>query len=137
MSLQAIHSRAGTFFLIAGVSLLLSGSPSSAQDTKPRVIRRTIVADVVALDYVYYYNRLGAHAPDGMIYALKRDVVSTIKGDASLNPGKVTLREGKRPRPLVLRMNVGDVLEVHFTNLLLATPPPPPPPTPPNGPMAA
>ena len=28
------------------------------------------------------------------------------------------LRPGKRPRPLVLRMNVGDVLEIHFENWL-------------------
>ena len=28
------------------------------------------------------------------------------------------LRDGKRPRPLVLRMNVGDMLEIHFENWL-------------------
>ena len=32
--------------------------------------------------------------------------------------GKVRLRDGKRPRPLVLRGNVGDILIVDFVNLL-------------------
>ena len=34
----------------------------------------------------------------------------------------MTLRPGKRPRPLVLRMNVGDSLEIQFQNLLAANP---------------
>jgi plastocyanin len=35
-----------------------------------------------------------------------------------LSPGRVMLRGAKRPRPIVLRANVGDCLEIHFTNLL-------------------
>jgi uncharacterized protein YijF (DUF1287 family) len=35
-----------------------------------------------------------------------------------LEPGKVRLRPDKRPRPIVLRADVGDVLEIQFTNLL-------------------
>ena len=35
-----------------------------------------------------------------------------------LQPGAVMLRDGKRPRPIVLRVNEGDCLEIHFTNLL-------------------
>ncbi len=37
---------------------------------------RELTADVVALDQVFVYNRLGAYNPGGMIFALKDDVVS-------------------------------------------------------------
>ena len=55
--------------------------------------------------------------PAGMIYALKADTVD-VGGSPSPNgcvncvPGKINLRPGKRPRPIVLRMNVGDCLDV-------------------------
>jgi Tol biopolymer transport system component len=81
----------------------------------------TRVADVVAFDQVFFYNRLGALNPAGMIYALRRDVVP-INASQGLVPGNVRLRDGKRPRPIVLRMNVGDKLEVHFQNLLSTSP---------------
>jgi manganese oxidase len=82
---------------------------------------RMLHADVVALDQPIWYNRLGAFDPVGMIYALREDVVP-ISGFGGLTPGNVQLRTGKRPRPLVLRMNVGDCLTVNFTNLLDPTP---------------
>ncbi|MDD1626372.1 MAG: hypothetical protein LUQ26_02710, partial [Methylococcaceae bacterium] len=84
-----------------------------------------VTADVVAIDQVFYYNRLGAMNPSGMIYALKRDVVSS--NGAEPSPGNAMLRSGKRPRPLVLRVNEGDCLTVNFTNLLNPTVPLPPP----------
>jgi len=82
-------------------------------------VERTIKANVVALDQCFMVNRLGASIPQGMMFALRRDVVST-KGPkvTELKPGEVMLRADKRPRPLVLRMNVGDCLEITFTNLL-------------------
>ncbi len=76
----------------------------------------TVTANVVALDQAFFYNRLGAVNPAGMIFALKEDVVP--KTGTDLSPGNVQLREGKRPRPLVLRVNAGDCLKIHFTNLL-------------------
>ncbi|WP_438022831.1 multicopper oxidase domain-containing protein [Sorangium sp. So ce233] len=85
-----------------------SGAPASG---------RTVYADVVALDQVYVYNRFGSFNPAGMIYALKRDVVP-IRPHEPLGPGNARLRDGKRPRPLVLRVNVGDTLRIKFTNLL-------------------
>ncbi|WP_437573985.1 copper oxidase [Sorangium sp. So ce887] len=78
---------------------------------------RTVYADVVALDQVYVYNRFGSFNPAGMIYALKRDV-APIRPHEPLGPGNARLRPGKRPRPLVLRVNVGDSLKIRFTNLL-------------------
>jgi len=78
---------------------------------------RTITAKVVALDQPYFLNRLGASMPEGMIYALERDVVPT-SGGLPLKHGKVRLRDGKRPRPIVLRANVGDCVAITFRNLL-------------------
>jgi len=89
---------------------------------------RTITADVVALDMPLMFNRLGAQNINGMMYALKRDVVvndptssdhmKPLSGVVTGSPGKVTLRPDKRPRPLVLRTGEGDCLEITLTNLL-------------------
>src|SRR3990172_3773156 len=98
--------------LILGVMLAFSPSGVEAAIS----CARTITADVVALDQAFFWNRLGAVEPQGMIFALKGDVVP-ISGSA-LSAGNVQLREGKRARPLVLRMNVGDCLQVNFQNLL-------------------
>jgi len=81
-----------------------------------QVCARTLKARVVALDAVIFYNRLMAFSPVSMIYALERDVDSLSGGP--LKAGDVILREDKRARPLVLRMRVGDCLEVTFRNLL-------------------
>ena len=48
---------------------------STKAQTTP-VCERTVKADVVALDQVIMYNRLGTVNPGGMIYALKQDVVA-------------------------------------------------------------
>jgi hypothetical protein len=78
-------------------------------------------ADVVAFDQVFFYNRFGALNPAGMIYALRRDVVA-VDSDKGLTPGNVRLRDGKRPRPIVLRMNMGDCISIRFQNLLSPDP---------------
>ncbi len=83
-------------------------------------------AEVVALDQAWTWNRYGAIEPQGMIYALKSDVLPLSDPDGlpdpgvvySLTAGQVQLRRDKRPRPLVLRVNVGDCLRIKFTNLL-------------------
>src|ERR1051325_5960028 len=95
-------------------SLLVFGSATA--DAQTPSCNRTITADVVASAKVYTYNRFGAFNPAGMMYALRRDV-SPITG-ATLSPGNVQLRQGKRPRPIVLRINQGDCLLVTFTNYL-------------------
>ncbi len=84
---------------------------------------RQIYADVVALDQSIVYNRLGVMDPNGMIFALRQDVVDSDTGLSEadggiLTPGAVQLRSDKRPRPLTLRMNVGDCLTINFQNLL-------------------
>lgn len=91
---------------------------------------RSIHAEVVALEQAVVLNRYGAFNPAGMLFALRRDVVfhghpditdGTPVVDANLAqaPGHVKLRDDKRPRPLVLRANEGDCLEVRFHNLLM------------------
>jgi hypothetical protein len=82
---------------------------------------RTIKADVVALDQVIMFNRMGTVNPNGMIYALRQDVVA-IDSAKGIVAGNVRLRSDKRPRPIVLRMNSGDCLRITFTNLLSPTP---------------
>ena len=104
-------------------ALICSASPAIAQECK-----RTVTADVVALDQVISLNRFGAAIPNGLIYALKRDVVDTASNQSctsvACKAGAVRLRAEKRPRPLVLRANVGDCLDIKFTNLLAKTPTP-------------
>jgi hypothetical protein len=88
---------------------------------------RVISADVVALDQTIVYNRLGVIDPEGMIFALRQDVVDKTSGLSEaaggiLTSGNVQLRSDKRPRPLTLRMNVGDCLTINFQNLFNPTP---------------
>ena len=101
-------------------------TPTSAQTADPEFYtvpcNRTITADVIALDQMIWYNRFGARDPHGMIFALASDVIPITPGSA-ISPGNVRLKSDKRPRPLVLRANVGDCLEITLTNLLSTTPP--------------
>ncbi|HWM91603.1 MAG TPA: copper oxidase [Thermoanaerobaculia bacterium] len=115
--------------LLSILALLALPSLTTAQ-TVPDGCARLIKADVVALDQVFFWNRLGAVQPQGMMFALRRDVCTeTCSGSTctercgtqDLPAGNVYLRADKRPRPLVLRMNVGDCLEVKFQNLLNET----------------
>jgi hypothetical protein len=111
--------------LTALIALRLPGGAAFAQDAdRPigsTICARIVQADVVALDQPWFWNRLGAVEPQGMMFALERDVVAS-KASFGLTPGNVQLRSDKRPRPLALRMNVGDCLQINFTNLLASTP---------------
>ena len=119
-SIAAASALAAMLGLLPGCT-----EPSGVEKNTGRVIH----AEVVALDQPLTYNRFGSFNPYGMIYALKRDVVDTETCDSSgLNcrpmsestrPGHVRLRDDKRPRPLVLRVNEGDELVVTFHNMLL------------------
>jgi manganese oxidase len=97
-----------------------TATPAPTPAPPPTTCLRQTTAQVVALDQQYFLNRLGAFEATGMIYALKQDVVP-IPPATTLTAGKVQLRSDKRPRPLVLRMNVGDCLTITFTNLLAPT----------------
>jgi len=77
----------------------------------PAQCKRMIKADVVAIPQPIMLNRLGAAIPGGMIFALRRDTVNQLG---------TQLRADKRPRPLVLRANVGDCLTINFENSIPA-----------------
>lgn len=85
----------------------------------------TITAEVVALDQPLMFNRLGAQNVNGIIFALRGDVVDLSGKPLSQGgvaaPGAVALRPDKRPRPLVLRVSAGQCLTVSFQNLLAPT----------------
>ncbi|MGG5812522.1 multicopper oxidase domain-containing protein [Falsiroseomonas sp. CW058] len=103
--------------LVAALGAASAGSAPAQSPPAPPSCAQTVVADVVALEQAVQFNRLGAHHPAYMIYALRDDVVST-DGRAALRAGLVRLRDDRRPRPLVLRVNAGDCLTINFTNLL-------------------
>jgi hypothetical protein len=100
-------------FVVAPLVLLLMAIGAQAQETLIIPVdgggggatpaptpncERTINADVVALDQAISYNRLGTINPNGMIYALRRDIVP-IDLSKGLVAGNVILRPDKRPRP--------------------------------------
>lgn len=115
---------------LPATAVLFCGFAAAQTGVPPISCNRTIVANVVALDQPIMVNRLGSEIPGGMIYALARDVVdNTVSPPASCDsgaphckPGQVGLREQKRPRPIVLRMGIGDCLTVNFTNLIQPDP---------------
>jgi hypothetical protein len=106
--------------LSLAVVLLVFCLPAHAADN----CSRTITAKVAALDSPFFLNRLGAMMPEGMVFALERDIVRTASCPAGQWCPRARLRDGKRPRPIVLRANVGDCLSIQFTNLLADTPAP-------------
>jgi hypothetical protein len=83
-----------------------TGAPGGQIPAPPPKCERTINADVMAIPQPIMLNRLGAAIPDGLIFALRSDI------DEASN----RLKAYKRPRPLVLRANVGDCLRITFTN---------------------
>jgi hypothetical protein len=125
------HSRKLTRLGALGtlLALIVISAASTVAEESAFVCNRTIKAYVIALDQPWMWNRLGTAQPGGMIYALAGDVVrldgSELGDPAKLSPeerlklaGNVRLRDDKRARPLVLRANKEDCLEVTFWNLL-------------------
>jgi hypothetical protein len=107
-----------------GLALTGLAALAMAPDAQAAIsCQRQVTANVVAFDKPLMYNRLGAGNVNGMMFALKRDVINTsnqspltVSGQAA--PGKLDLRPDKRHRPLVLRVRVGDCLTVNLQNLL-------------------
>ncbi|MGI9168040.1 MAG: hypothetical protein ACR2G5_16955 [Pyrinomonadaceae bacterium] len=94
--------------LVLFLSFLFISGPVGAQTTaRPSACKRTIKAAVVALAQPIMLNRLGAALPNGLVFALKRDTVAGLGNQ---------LRADKRPRPIVLRANVGDCLAITLKN---------------------
>ena len=80
-----------------------------AGGTRPGIqCARTVSAKVVAIEQAFMLNRLGAAMPQGLIFALQDDV-EVVNNTPQLKPYK-------RARPLVLRVNEGDCLQITFNN---------------------
>jgi len=102
---------------IAEALLLLTGTRAEAQCTQ------TVFANVVAFDQPLMFNRLGAQDINGMVYALRRDLINLdtrlpLTAGGAATPGHVAIRPDKHPRPVVLRVAAGSCLQVSFQNLL-------------------
>ena len=67
--------------LVMGVLAVTAGSGAAADPAPPA--KRVVVAHVVALDQGFMLNRLGAVMPQGMVFAMKRDVVHVDDPDGS------------------------------------------------------
>lgn len=129
-------------FLVSCLLFATTAQSSAAESDfcrTPAGADRVICAEIAALDQTLVYNRFGSFNPFGMIYALKRDLaagpptgaVDAARCDedlgiggpsAELAAGNVRLRDCKRPRPLTLRANAGDILVVRLWNYLAETP---------------
>jgi hypothetical protein len=118
-----IHASAWWLFRISILALVAGAAVWSSRAHAAIACARTLTAEVVALDQPLMFNRLGASNVNGMIYALKRDVINkttrrVLTNGGAAEPGNVELRPDKRPRPLTLRVAAGDCLHVTLTNLL-------------------
>ncbi len=108
------------FAFIAALACLFVVSNVARATAQQQSCARVVEADIVAIDQPIFLNRLGASMPGGMIYALRRDVVAGSNGP-DIAAGNARLNPDRRPRPLVLRVRVGDCLHVRFQNLLSPT----------------
>jgi hypothetical protein len=108
--------RLSALFLLG---FLLITLPIAAQDAAVAAVAspcgRIVRSEVVAFDQPLMLNRLGTAFPQGMIFALKSDLANYTPQTGNVS---YSLRPGKRPRPIVLRMNQGDCMDIVFTNLL-------------------
>jgi hypothetical protein len=105
----------------AGATAAAQATRGGASPAAASACTYTVTAQVVALNSPIISNRIGAGLPDGMIFALAGDVESVKPGLTDWTQwqaGQVQLKSYKRPRPLVLRVNRGQCLEVEFRNLL-------------------
>ena len=93
---------------VAIIFTLLSTSIAPAQQCPANT--RVVNADIVAIPKAIMLNRLGATIPNAFVFALRSDTIGS-----GIN---IQLRPGKRPRPIVLRANVGDCLRITFTNAI-------------------
>jgi len=114
---------------LSGLSLFAIVGAYPSGDADAFGCEREVSADVVVIDQPLMFNRLGAANVNGMIFALRRDVINQqtllpLTAGGAAAPGQVQLRPDRRPRPLVLRVRRGDCLTVNLENLLTPVPNP-------------
>jgi hypothetical protein len=120
------------FWIICSLQLWLLGCTTLQADISPSKVISScegtpLIAEVVAFEQAIVVNRFGAFMPGGMLYALKRDVVRMDDNKPLIDipesewpqlAGRVKLRDTKRPRPLVLRVNERQCIDVRLHNLM-------------------
>lgn len=94
---------------------LISGAPYTdpcIRDTRPDPREEypespepDIVYDIVAIPATLVYNDHGDYDPDGKVFVLEEDAEAVLEGEMM-------------PEPLFIRANVGDCIELNFTNEL-------------------
>src|ERR1044071_1447735 len=89
-----------------------AASASNATQAGPFQCKRNINASVVAFSQPYMLNRLGAAMPNAQIFSLEKDV----------DMKQLQLKGDKRPRPMVVRANVGDCLQITLKNAIYQYP---------------
>lgn len=120
--MQQRRHAGGMFLACLSLSAIVGAYP--AGDASAAILcEREVTANLVVIDQPLMYNRIGAANINGMIFALRRDVINSgsllpLTAGGEPEPGKVELRPDRRPRPLVLRVRKGDCLTVHLQNLL-------------------
>jgi manganese oxidase len=134
------HRFCALFLMLAAVLNFRDVLAAESNSDQGLTCVHTVKARVAAIEQQYVYNRFGAFNPAGMMFALLKDVVVSkeegsnqiagedgspailhVTGDWQSDvilAGHVRLRDKLRPRPLVLRVNEGDCLDVTFINLL-------------------
>ena len=75
------------------------------------------VYDIEAVSLPVVYNKYGDNDPDGMIYVLKKDSERVRRKAQELFDQPVP-QPCEEVRPLVIRANVGDTVQINFENRL-------------------
>ena len=75
------------------------------------------VYDIEAISLPIVYNRFGDHDPNGLLYVLKQDS-ERIQREARKRFELPVPQPYEEVRPLVIRANVGDIVQINFENKL-------------------
>lgn len=78
---------------------------------------RLRIFDIEAIEIPIVYNKYGDHDPNGLLYVLQKDA-RRIKEGALENFHKPVPQPYEEVRPLVIRVNLGDEVQVHFRHSL-------------------
>jgi FtsP/CotA-like multicopper oxidase with cupredoxin domain len=71
--------------------------------------------DVQAIDVDIPLNRFGDHDPQGKMYVLGKDVAA-VRAEEKTQHVSIGLKDNDAIQPLVIRANLGDCVEITFTN---------------------
>ena len=78
---------------------------------------QTRVYDIEAISLPIVYNKFGDHDPNGMMYVLGQDS-ERIQREARRRFELPVPQPCEEVRPLVIRANVGDTVQINFENRL-------------------